>query len=92
MISRRKKEVPAKKQEQGKTLTESERKMLALPTAATKSEVQWVLRKRSEALKVEAGKEEERLLIQKWKERAEVKRAGAEYTPWATHMWKQGNR
>ena len=45
------------KQEQGRTLTESERK-----TSPTKSEIQRVLRKRSEALKVEAGQEEERLL------------------------------
>ena len=73
------------KQEQGSTLIESEKKTLTLPTNPTKSEIQWVLRKRSEALKVEAVKEEERLLIQKWKERAEVKRSGAEYTPWATH-------
>ena len=51
-----------------------------------------MLRKRSEALKVEAKNEEEKLLLQKWKDRAEVKRAGAEYTPWATHMWKQGKQ
>ena len=38
----------------------------------------------------QASKEEDKLLLAHWKQREEVKRAGEDYIPWATHMWKQG--
>ena len=56
------------------------------------AQIKWVMNKRWEAIKHEAQKEEERLLLEHWKQRDEVKKAGAEYTPWATYMWKQGKQ
>ena len=38
----------------------------------------------------QASKQRRRLLLAHWKQREEVKRAGEDYIPWATHMWKQG--
>ena len=56
----------------------------------TQMEIRWHLKKRWQALKKEANKEEEKLLLAHWKQREEVKKVGEDYVPWATHMWKQG--
>ena len=55
-----------------------------------KQTITWMLRHRWEHLKTEVRREEEKLLLAKWKARAEVKQIGQQYTPWATHFWRQG--
>ena len=44
-------------------------------------QIKWTMHKRWEALKMAAHREEEKLLLEHWKQRDEVKKAGADYTP-----------
>ena len=43
-------------------------------------------------LRKQLRQEEDRLLVEKYKNRAEIKRMGERYTPWATYMWMQGKK
>ena len=72
--------------------TTSEQITVKMAREPMMEQVKWAMHKRWEALKLAAHREEEKLLLEHWKQRDEVKKAGADCTPWASYMWKQGKQ